>query len=71
MYEIKKHVQRFNLSEPEELRDYEAVLNSPGVQILDRIKEKISVRTFSEEGALTGIHDHLEIVVTWQERTLL
>jgi hypothetical protein len=72
MYTTRKFVKRFNLNDKEDCAEYEAILNNPNAQILDRIKEKISNREMDPDtGRITSIQDHLELVVTWQERTLL
>lgn len=72
MYQTKKFTRRFDLSIKDSVEEYEAILNNPNVQILDRIKEKISDREMDPEtGRIISIRDHLELVVTWQERTLL
>jgi hypothetical protein len=72
MYKTQKYVKRFNLSNNDEVSEYEAILNNPNAQILDRVKEKISDRDMDPEtGRVISIKDHLELIVTWQERTLL
>lgn len=72
MYKTKKFVRRFNLNDESACLEYEAILNNPNAQILDRIKEKIADRQMDPEtGRVISIQDHLELVVTWQERTLL
>ena len=72
MYKTKKMVKRFNLSEQAEVEEYQDILNNPNIQILDRVKEKISERDMDPEtGRVVSIRDHLELIVTWQERTLL
>jgi hypothetical protein len=72
MYQTRKRTKRFNLSEKADVEEYEAILNNPNAQILDRIKEKISDREMDgETGRITSIKDHVELLVTWQEKTLL
>lgn len=72
MYRTEKFVRRFNLSQPEDVQEYERVLNNPNALVLDRMKEKISHRDMDPEtGRIVSIQDHMELVVTWQERTLL
>jgi hypothetical protein len=72
MYQTRKRCLRFNLGVAAEVEAYEELLNNPNAVILDRIKEKISDRDMDPEtGRVISIRDHLELVVTWQERTLL
>lgn len=72
MYTTRKFVKRFNLNDKEDCAEYESILNNPNAQVLDRIKEKISNREMDPDtGRIISIQDHLELVVTWQERTLL
>lgn len=72
MYQTRKYSRRFNLSDAEDVKEYEGILNNPNAQILDRLKEKISDREMDPDtGRVISIKDHVELLVTWQERTLL
>lgn len=72
MYKTKKFVRRFNMNEPGQVAEYEAILNNPNALILDKVKEKITSREMDpESGRVISMDDHLEFIVTWQERTLL
>lgn len=72
MYRTQKFVRRFNMNEDSDVAEYEAILNNPNALILDRMKEKITAREMDpDSGRVISMNDHVELLVTWQERTLL
>lgn len=72
MYTTKKRVKRFNMNEITDVEAYQDILNNPNALILESVKEKITSREMDpESGRVISMEDHLEFVVTWQEKTLL
>lgn len=71
MFKTVKRVGRFNTSDAKDLKVYEEILNDPNATIVSTIKEKISEKTFNEEGKMESLTEYLLLVVTWQEKQIL
>lgn len=71
MYRSIKRTKSFDLNIEKDLLAYDEILNNPMCTILREIKEKIGERSFNDEGKISGFHDRLVLIVTWEEKIFL
>lgn len=68
MYQTVKRTRSFDVGIEKDLLAYDEILNNPLCTILREIKEKISERSFNDEGKIAGFNDRLFLIVTWEEK---
>lgn len=70
LYNIKRHIRKFDTDESEEMSDYEDILNNPLCSIISSYKEKLTTKTSNHDGS-TDEDSTVVLVVTWEERVLV
>lgn len=71
MYDTRRETKKFNTDASEDIAEYDAILNNPLCSILNERKEKLREEVFDGEGNLVRANEHIVLVVTWEEKTLL
>lgn len=71
MYQTKTQTIRIDLNSTKDLARYDAVLNDPDCAIVREVREKISTKTFNDEGKIAGLQEELIAIVTFRKKMLL
>ena len=70
MYKVKRETKKFNTDRPEELEEYDMILNNPLCSIISERREKISESDIDMDAKITTKREYVILVVTWEEREL-
>lgn len=70
MYNIVRHTKKFNTDDQSDLMEYDAILSNPLCSIIKEYKEKLRQETY-DEGKIVHSEEHVVLVVTWDEKTIL
>lgn len=60
-----------DLNSPKDLKRYDEILNDPDCAIVKEIREKISTKTFNDEGKIAGLQEELIAIVTYRRKMML
>lgn len=71
---IKKHVSRFFLDDPKDIKSYEEIINNPNCAVVKKetVVTKEVEREFNEDGHMIRMDEQQRInwVVEWQEEVI-
>ena len=67
MYCVQRHLDVFDTEDAADRTSYEDILNNPLCSIIREIKQVLADRDISSDGNV-HIHEHLVLVVTWEEK---
>jgi hypothetical protein len=70
MYTLETHTKKFNTDLPEDMAEYDEILNDPLCSIISEKREKLVEKNFDDEGKLSNITERLIMVVTWTRKML-
>lgn len=69
MYNVERHLDVFDTEDDADRARYEAVINNPLCSIIREIKQVLADREIDGEGVV-HIHEHLVLIVTWEEKCI-
>lgn len=70
MYNTKSETRKFHTDSPEDMKDYDDILNDPLCSIIAERKEKLNTTEFDERGKPSSSSDEVILVVTWETKSL-
>jgi len=72
MYRTVRKTQKFNTDNSRDLAEYDQILNNPLCTVISERREKLSQMEYNEEtGKPVSRDEHVILVVTWEEKTLV
>lgn len=70
LYNITRRVKKFDTDEPNDIEEYEDILNNPLCSIVESHREKLKTKEFDLDGNLLSETEQFIMVVTWEVRSL-
>lgn len=70
MIKIKRRFKRFRLDDPQEVLEYEEVLNDSLCTVTNRELQIEKTKTFNDEGKLENMQETSTYLVHWEEQVL-
>lgn len=67
MRKVKRFFKRFRVDDPDDLKEYNQILNDTMCTITERETQVETIKSFDNEGKLASMHDITTYLIHWEQ----